>query len=74
MSKAQQVEILEERSETGAGTGVGSASALALARRGCSVLLNYNRSQAGAERTAEAVRALGVKALPPRADGSADAA
>ena len=59
---------------TGAGTGVGSASALALARRGCSVLLNYNRSQEGAERTAEEVRALGVKALPHRADVSDDAA
>jgi 3-oxoacyl-[acyl-carrier protein] reductase len=59
---------------TGAGTGVGSATALALARRGCSVLVNYSRSQQGAERTAEGVRALGVRALPHRADVSDDAA
>ena len=37
---------------TGGGTGVGRATALALAQRGCSVVVNYSRSRADAERTA----------------------
>jgi 3-oxoacyl-[acyl-carrier protein] reductase len=59
---------------TGGGTGVGSATALALARRGCSVLVNYSRSREGAERTAAEAEALGVRALAHRADVSDDAA
>lgn len=58
---------------TGAGTGVGAATARALARRGCSVLANYSRSKQGAEETAAAVAAEGVKSLAFRADVSDDA-
>jgi len=59
---------------TGGGTGVGRATALALARRGCSVVVNYSRSAAEAERTAAEVAALGVRALPVQADVADDAA
>ena len=58
---------------TGAGTGVGAATARALARRGCAVLANYSRSKDGAEETAAAAAALGVKSLAFRADVSQDA-
>jgi NAD(P)-dependent dehydrogenase (short-subunit alcohol dehydrogenase family) len=57
---------------TGGGTGVGRSTALALGRRGCSVLVNYSRSVAEAERTAAEVEALGVRALPFRADVAED--
>jgi len=59
---------------TGAGTGVGRATALALAKRGCSVLVNYSRSREGAEQTAEEAARLGVRAIPFRADVADDAA
>jgi 3-oxoacyl-[acyl-carrier protein] reductase len=59
---------------TGAGTGVGRATALALARRGCSVLVNYSRSREAAERTAAEAAALGVRSLAFRADVADDAA
>ncbi len=59
---------------TGAGTGVGRATSLALARRGCAVLVNYSRSQEGAEKTAAEVAALGVKAIAHRCDVADDAA
>ena len=58
---------------TGAGTGVGRATALQLAERGCSVLVNYSRSQAAAEAVAAEAAAKGVKALAFRADVAADA-
>ena len=58
---------------TGGGTGVGRATALALARRGCSVLVNYSRSKDGAEAAAAECEGLGVKALALRADVSVDA-
>ncbi len=58
---------------TGAGTGVGRATALALARRGCSVLVNYSRSKEGAEKTAAEALSLGVKAIPHRCDVADDA-
>ncbi|MFQ5514924.1 MAG: SDR family NAD(P)-dependent oxidoreductase [Myxococcota bacterium] len=57
---------------TGGGTGVGRATALALASRGCSALLNYSRSRDEAEKAAAEVAALGVRALPFRADVSCD--
>jgi len=59
---------------TGGGTGVGRATALQLARRGCSVLVNYSRSREAAESTAAEAEALGVKALAFGADVADDAA
>ena len=59
---------------TGGGTGVGRATALDLARRGCSVLVNYSRSRDEAEETAGEIEALGVKAIAFKADVSDDAA
>ena len=58
---------------TGAGTGVGRATALDLARKGCSVLINYSRSKDDAERTAAEVSALGVKGIAVQADVADDA-
>ncbi len=58
---------------TGGGTGVGRATALALAKQGCSVLVNYSRSKDGAEAVAAEAEGLGVKALALRADVSIDA-
>jgi 3-oxoacyl-[acyl-carrier protein] reductase len=58
---------------TGAGTGVGRATALALARGGCSVLVNYSRSRESAEQTAAEAAALGVRALAFRCDIAEDA-
>ena len=46
---------------TGGGTGVGSATALALARRGCSVLVNYSRSEQGAEASTIDVPSFGAE-------------
>ena len=59
---------------TGGGTGVGRATALDLARRGCSVAINYSRSKDEAEATAAEVAQLGVRALPVQADVADDAA
>jgi 3-oxoacyl-[acyl-carrier protein] reductase len=59
---------------TGGGTGVGRATALKLAQGGCSVLVNYSRSEAAAEEVAAEAAALGVKAIAHRADVSDDAA
>ena len=59
---------------TGGGTGVGRATVLQLAQRGCSVLVNYSRSAAEAEKTAAEATALGVKAIAVQADVSDDAA
>ncbi|MBW2085217.1 MAG: SDR family NAD(P)-dependent oxidoreductase, partial [Deltaproteobacteria bacterium] len=42
---------------TGGGTGVGRATGLALAKRGCSVLVNYSRSKNEAEKTAAEIEA-----------------
>ncbi len=58
---------------TGSGTGVGRATALQLARQGCSVLINYSRSQEAAERVCNEVRALGVKSVALRANVAEDA-
>ncbi len=59
---------------TGGGTGVGRATTLALARRGCSVAVNYSRSAAEAEQTAAEATALGVRAIAVQADVADDAA
>lgn len=58
---------------TGGGTGVGRATALELARRGCSVLINYNRSKNEAEETAEEIAKHGVKGIAFQADVADDA-
>ncbi len=58
---------------TGGGTGVGRATALRLAERGCSVLVNYSRSQEAAEEVAEQVRARGVAGVAVQGDVAVDA-
>lgn len=47
---------------TGASKGVGKGIALELARCGAAVVVNYHSDRAGADRTVEEVRALGVDA------------
>ena len=59
---------------TGASRGVGRATALALARGGCSVLINHSRSAERAGEVAAEARALGVKVVVFQADVSDDAA
>ncbi len=59
---------------TGASRGVGEATALALAKGGCSVLVNYNSSRAEAESVAETVRGFGVKSIAFQGDVADDSA
>ncbi|MCC6511702.1 MAG: SDR family oxidoreductase [Pirellulaceae bacterium] len=59
---------------TGGGTGVGRETSLALARLGHNVVVNYSRSQTEADETAQAIEALGVRALSVQADVADDAA
>ncbi len=74
-SPASRVELDGKRAiVTGGGTGVGRETALELARRGCSVLINYSRSRAEAEATASEIEALGVGAVAMLADVADDAA
>ena len=58
---------------TGASRGVGAATALALARGGCSVLINYGRSQEAAEQVQAQAEANGVKAVLFQGDVADDA-
>jgi 3-oxoacyl-[acyl-carrier protein] reductase len=53
---------------TGAGTGFGSAIAFRAAQEGARVGVHYNRSQEGAEATADRVRGIGGQAKVFRAD------
>ena len=53
---------------TGAGTGFGATLAERAAAEGANVIVHYNRSRAGAEKTAESVRAYGRQALVYQAD------
>lgn len=55
---------------TGAGRGIGRAIALTLAGYGADVAINYCGSQAGAQQTAEEIRALGRRATVVKADVS----
>jgi 3-oxoacyl-[acyl-carrier protein] reductase len=48
---------------TGSATGIGRATAWRLAERGYAVTVNYSKSKAEAEETAEGVRSRGAKAL-----------
>ncbi len=53
---------------TGGAHRVGKAITLALAQAGANVVINYNSSATAAEATAAEVRAIGVEALPLKAD------
>ena len=53
---------------TGAGTGFGATLAQRAAAEGANVVVHYNSSESGAQRTAAAVRELGRDALIYRAD------
>jgi NAD(P)-dependent dehydrogenase (short-subunit alcohol dehydrogenase family) len=60
---------------TGASTGLGAALAVGAAARGAkAVIINYAKSAAEAEATAEAVRAAGAEAVLAQGDVSDDAA
>ena len=53
---------------TGGGRGIGRATCLALAQAGADVVINYSGSEAAAQETAEACRAIGVQALTVKAN------
>ncbi|MBI4278843.1 MAG: 3-oxoacyl-ACP reductase FabG [Armatimonadetes bacterium] len=55
---------------TGGGTGIGRAISLAFAREGADVAVNYSRSEAQAQETAEEIRGMGRRATLVRADVS----
>lgn len=59
---------------TGSSVGVGRATALELAQRGCSVLVNYTRSESEAREVCKQIAQLGVQTLAVQADVSDDAA
>jgi 3-oxoacyl-[acyl-carrier protein] reductase len=56
----------------GSATGIGSAVAIGLARRGASVVVNYTKSAAEAETTAQAVKALGADVRVVQGDVAQD--
>ena len=58
---------------TGAGRGIGREIALELARRGCSVAVNYSRSEKAAEEAVTEIEAMGRKAFAVKADVSSAA-
>ncbi len=53
---------------TGGGTGIGSALCIGLARCGATVVVNYSRSEKGAEETVESIKAEGGRAIAVKAD------
>ena len=58
---------------TGSATGVGAATALQLAQRGWNVVINYSRSEAQAQQTAQACRDAGADVLVLQGDVAQDA-
>lgn len=58
---------------TGSATGVGAATALGLARRGYDVLINYSKSEAEAQASADACREAGADVVVARGDVAQDA-
>lgn len=58
---------------TGSGTGLGASIANKLAERGANLIVNYSRSGAEAEETAEGCRAHGAQVLLVQADVGEDA-
>ncbi len=63
MSDGSQIALV-----TGSGRGIGRAIALRLAQGGADVVVNFFRNRAPAEDTAQAVRALGRRAVLVKAD------
>lgn len=59
---------------TGSGSGVGAATAVMLARRGYDIVINYSKSEAGAQQTQDACQQQGADTLLVRGDVSEDAA
>jgi 3-oxoacyl-[acyl-carrier protein] reductase len=55
---------------TGASRGIGKATALALAKEGCTVVVNYDRSQDKAHEVVEAIKAVKARAIAVRCDVS----
>ena len=55
---------------TGASRGIGRAIAIDLARRGASVVVNYNASEAAAQEVVQAITDAGGKAIAFQADVS----
>ena len=56
---------------TGASRGIGRAIALALAKEGCSLIVNYNQNQAKAQEVVDAIKGMKSRAIPVRCDVSA---
>ena len=67
MTRTPQVALV-----TGGGTGIGRSISLMLAERGVDVAINYSRSRASAEETAQEVEASGARAMTVQADVSDD--
>ena len=58
---------------TGGGRGIGRETALELARKGCSVAVNYSRSEKAARETVAEIEAIGRRAFAFKADVSSAA-